>query len=78
MADFEWDPAKEFFNIQKHGIDFSTAKLICDGSVFERVDRRRAYGEVRIQAFGVADPDCHLYLAGCSSPNYLGQKGELQ
>lgn len=40
---------------EKHGIDFSTAKLIWDGPAFERVDRRRDYGEVRFQAFGVAE-----------------------
>ena len=26
MVDFEWDLQKELFNIQKHGVDFDTAK----------------------------------------------------
>jgi uncharacterized protein len=52
MADFEWDPEKEFLNARKHGIDFATAALIWDGPVFERIDNRRHYGETRIQAFG--------------------------
>ena len=55
MGDFEWDPEKELLNIEKHGIDFSAAKLIWDGPVFERIDHRHDYGEVRLQAFGVLD-----------------------
>jgi uncharacterized DUF497 family protein len=55
MADFEWDPEKEALNIRKHGIDFTTAQLIWEGRVLERVDDRREYGEVRFQAFGVVD-----------------------
>jgi uncharacterized protein len=55
MADFEWDPEKDSLNIQKHGIDFATAKLIWDDPVFERIDHRHDYGEVRFQAFGVAE-----------------------
>ncbi|HVC54987.1 MAG TPA: BrnT family toxin [Stellaceae bacterium] len=54
MAEFEWDPEKESRNIHKHGIDFATAKLIWDGSVFERIDNRQ-YGETRFQAFGVVE-----------------------
>ncbi len=55
MADFEWAPEKDSLNIQKHRIDFATAKLIWDGPVFKRLDHRRDYGEVRFQAFGVAE-----------------------
>jgi uncharacterized DUF497 family protein len=55
MPDFEWDPEKEALNIRKHGIDFTTAQLIWEGRVLERVDDRREYGEVRFQAFGVVD-----------------------
>lgn len=55
MADFDWDPQKEVLNIQKHGIDFATAQLIWDGFVFERIDARRQYGEVRYQAFGAVN-----------------------
>jgi uncharacterized protein len=52
MAPFEWDPNKEEDNLRKHGVDFTTASEIWDGSVFERVDDRRDYGEVRFVAFG--------------------------
>jgi uncharacterized DUF497 family protein len=55
MADFEWYPEEELRNIQKHGVAFATATLIWNGPVFERIDRRRDYGEVRLQAFGVAE-----------------------
>lgn len=34
MVEFEWDLGKEALNIQKHGIDFTTAKLIWNGPVF--------------------------------------------
>ena len=52
MAPFDWDPKKEEENVRRHGVDFTTASEIWDGSVFERVDDRRDYGEVRFVAFG--------------------------
>jgi uncharacterized protein len=55
MADFEWDSKKESLNLQKHGIDFTTASLIWDSLVSERSDDRHDYGETRFIAFGVAE-----------------------
>jgi hypothetical protein len=55
MAEFEWDPRKETKNIRNHGIDFTTASQIWEGRVFERVDDRHDYGEIRFQAFGIAE-----------------------
>jgi len=55
MDGFEWDPSKEVENVRKHGIEFTTASLIWRDSVFERIDDRRDYGEVRYQAFGLVD-----------------------
>ncbi len=52
MDHFEWDHDKEAQNIFKHAIDFATASLIWQGSVHERIDDRRDYGETRFQAFG--------------------------
>ena len=49
---FEWDSNKEEENIRKHGVNFTAASQIRDGWVFERVDDRRDYGEVRFLAFG--------------------------
>ena len=54
MTEFEWDAQKEISNIQKRGIDFTTASRIWDGRVFERIDARHHYGEVRYQAFDIA------------------------
>jgi uncharacterized DUF497 family protein len=52
MTGFEWDPAKEVENLRKHRTDFATASRIWQGSVLERTDNRRNYGEARILAFG--------------------------
>jgi hypothetical protein len=49
---FEWDSNKEEENIRKHGVNFTAASQIWDGWVFERVDDRRDYGEIRFLAFG--------------------------
>jgi uncharacterized DUF497 family protein len=55
VADFEWDPAKEEKNIKEREIDFATASQIWDGSIVEKVDERRDYGETRIIATGEFD-----------------------
>ena len=53
---FEWDIKKEIINIQKHGIDFSTASL-----VFKDVNRVEIYDELhsteedRYIAIGMVD-----------------------
>lgn len=52
---FEWDAAKNAANIAKHGIDFEVAIRIFEGSVLEKADARRDYGEARVIAFGVVD-----------------------
>jgi uncharacterized DUF497 family protein len=52
MAEFEWDPVKEQRNIEKHDIDFSTASLIWQERVLEKIDDRRDYQEVRFRAWG--------------------------
>jgi hypothetical protein len=49
---FEWDSNKEEENIRKHGANFTAASQIWDGWVFERVDDRHDYEEVRFLAFG--------------------------
>ena len=55
MADFEWDPTKEFVNIEERNLDFATASRIWDGSIVEKIDERRDYGETRIIATGEFD-----------------------
>lgn len=54
MAGFQWDAQKELSNLRKHHFDFATASLIWGGSVIEKIDNRREYGETRIIAIGEA------------------------
>jgi uncharacterized DUF497 family protein len=49
---FEWDARKNALNIEKHGIDFDTARLIFDGPVLEMMDERFDSGEKRVIAIG--------------------------
>jgi uncharacterized DUF497 family protein len=55
-VDFEWDPAKEVSNIQKHGISFLDAVDIFDDP-FHLVEEstRPEYGERRLKAIGQVD-----------------------
>jgi uncharacterized protein len=55
MAEFEWDPDKETLNVENRNLDFATASRIWDGSIVEKVDERRDYGEARIIATGEFD-----------------------
>lgn len=52
---FEWDGDKNAANVEKHGIDFTDAMRIFDGSTLERIDDRKAYGETRVAAVGVVE-----------------------
>ncbi len=52
---FEWDAAKNAANLLKHGIDFRDAVRIFEGAIWERIDDRRSYGEMRMIAIGVVD-----------------------
>lgn len=49
---FEWDENKSVLNLAKHGISFDEAKLIFDGPVLTRPDKRVDYGEVREISIG--------------------------
>ena len=44
---FEWDEDKAARNLAKHGVSFLTA-----AEVFERIDDREDYGELRFIALG--------------------------
>lgn len=50
---FEWDESKNEINIQKHGIDFSDAKMIFDGYTLTVEDDRFDYPERRFVTFGL-------------------------
>jgi uncharacterized DUF497 family protein len=55
MAEFEWDPAKAESNVKERNLDFTIASRIWEGFVFEQIDDRRDYGEVRLRALGEVD-----------------------
>ncbi len=51
---FEWDDNKEETNIQKHGIDFSTAALVFgDDNRIEKYDQRHSNNEDRYITIGM-------------------------
>ncbi|MGQ0677002.1 MAG: BrnT family toxin [Rhodospirillales bacterium] len=55
MADRTWDEAEREASLAKHGVDFIDACLVFeDPFLIEDEDKRRGYGEVRIQATGFA------------------------
>ena len=56
---FTWDPEKSDANLRDRGFDFEFASLIFQGITLEKEDRRRAYGEKRVVAVGLAD-EVHL------------------
>ncbi len=55
VVEFGWDAAKHEANLHDRGIGFLRAARIFEEFVFEWVDLRRDYGEVRVNAIGMAD-----------------------
>ena len=51
---FTWDEQKQQANLDKHGLDFTTASRIFGGRIVKWIDDRYDYGETRIRALGVA------------------------
>jgi uncharacterized protein len=49
---FEWDENKNAQNLKKHGISFEEAQEIFDGIVFNAIDQRFDYGEIREISIG--------------------------
>ena len=54
---FEWDEAKSRRTLSERGFGFDYAARIFPGPSLEREDRRRDYGEVRMQAIGETGGD---------------------
>jgi uncharacterized DUF497 family protein len=50
--DFDFDPNKDRFNQEKHGISLSEAAYIEWDTALEKLDDRDDYGEDRYRAFG--------------------------
>ncbi len=59
---FDWDPAKNEANLNKHGISFDEARHIFDGPVLTRVDDRHDYGEDRGISLGAVSADAVLVV----------------
>lgn len=55
--EFEWDPVKNAECIVRRGINFVDAVRIFEGPVFERIDERKVYGELRVVAIGIVEGD---------------------
>jgi uncharacterized DUF497 family protein len=53
MTRFEWDEAKRFANIEKHGIDFADVPSMFDGDVITIEDERFDYDETRYITLGM-------------------------
>ncbi|MFO8172798.1 MAG: BrnT family toxin [Longimicrobiales bacterium] len=70
---FTWDPEKSDANLRDRGFDFEFASLIFQGVTLEKEDRRRAYGEKRVVAVGLAD-EVHLTVV---YTDRNGAQGEL-
>ena len=52
---YEWDDDKNWKNVEKHGIDFETAKRIFDSPIVSRRDERKDYNEIRYVSIGIID-----------------------
>ena len=52
---FEWGDGKHAANVAARGIGIDAGALIFAGPVIEWLDERRAYGEVRVRAVGMAE-----------------------
>ena len=52
---YEWDAAKNQKNVEKHGIDFQTAKRIFDSPIVTRRDHWFDYKEIRCVSIGIID-----------------------
>ncbi len=50
---WDWDEAKRQANLTKHGIDFAVLSEFDWSSAQVEPDLRRAYGEERLNAFGL-------------------------
>ncbi len=53
---FEWDETKNRCNIQKHGVNFSSASTLFRLPHLVRLDEKESYGEDRWLAIGCIGP----------------------
>ena len=55
--EFDWDEQKSAWTLDRRGFAYEFASRIFEGPVLERLDRRREYGESRVQAIGSVEGD---------------------
>ncbi len=72
--EFDWDDDKAASNLDKHGVAFEVVYELNWDQADARIDGRRAYGEVRLQAL-VQDGDGRsllrrLHTQAWQGPNY--------
>jgi uncharacterized protein len=60
VVEIEFDPEKDVRNRQKHGLSLADAALMDIEAAFIVSDERRAYGEVRLQAYGLIGGRLHV------------------
>ena len=65
--DFEYDPQKDAANRAKHGVPLALGVSVLENCVGEIVDDRRAYGEIRINAFGLVETGCSSAPTRCAA-----------
>jgi len=70
---FTWDSEKSDANLRERGFDFEFAALVFQGTTLEKEDRRKAYGERRVVAVGVAE-GFHLTVV---YTDRMGATGEI-
>jgi uncharacterized DUF497 family protein len=75
---FEWDEAKSQRNLNERGFGFEYAARIFLNPTLERLDNRREYGEVRIQAIGRVMDDILFVVytdrGGCPSYHFCAAR----
>ena len=60
--EFEWDEAKSAGNQKLRGFPFAEAALIFEGPTLETIDKRHAYGEIRVRAIGQVDDHAYVVI----------------
>ncbi len=60
--EFEWDEAKRFANLRKHGVDFARVVAFEWQTSTAYLDRRRHYGELRLIASGFISHRLHILV----------------
>jgi len=53
--DVEYDRDKDTVNGAEHGVPLALGAIVLENCIGEIVDRRRDYGEIRVNAFGLVE-----------------------